>query len=76
MYREWKKIEFPRVLYTNLERKRPRGRPRMKWQDEMRKDARIAGGEEWQEKAYNEEEWKKLLRTAGIVTFCTWQWNE
>jgi hypothetical protein len=25
---------------------------------------RIVGGEEWQEKVYNREEWKKLLRTA------------
>jgi hypothetical protein len=53
-----------RVLYTNLETKRPRGRPRMRWQDEVRNDGRIAGGEEWQEKVYNREEWKKLLRTA------------
>jgi hypothetical protein len=28
------------------------------------KDGRIVGGEEWQEKVYNREEWKKLLRTA------------
>jgi hypothetical protein len=30
----------------------------------MRDDGRIVGGAEWQEKAYNREEWKKLLRTA------------
>jgi hypothetical protein len=39
------------VLYMNLET-RPSGR------------SRIDGGEEWQEKVYNREEWKKLLRTA------------
>jgi hypothetical protein len=27
-------------------------------------DGRTVGGEEWQEKVYNREEWKKLLRTA------------
>jgi hypothetical protein len=27
-------------------------------------DGRIVGGEGWQEKIYNREEWKKLLRTA------------
>jgi hypothetical protein len=48
----------------NLESKRPRGRPRNRWQDEVREDERIVGGEEWQEKVYNREEWKKLLRTA------------
>jgi len=30
----------------------------------MREDGRIVGGEGWQEKVYNIEEWKKLLRTA------------
>jgi hypothetical protein len=52
------------VLYMNLETKRLRGRPRNRWQDEVREDGRIVGGEEWQEKVYNREEWKKLLRTA------------
>jgi hypothetical protein len=30
----------------------------------VREDRRIIGGEEWQEKMYNREGWKKLLRTA------------
>jgi hypothetical protein len=30
-----------RVLYNNLETTRWRGRPRNRWQDEMRKDGRI-----------------------------------
>jgi hypothetical protein len=37
-------------LYINLESTRPRGRPRNRWQDEVRKDGRIVGGEEWREK--------------------------
>jgi hypothetical protein len=52
-----------RVLYMNLE-KRLRGRPRNRWQNEVREAGRIVGGEGWQEKLYNREEWKKLLRTA------------
>jgi hypothetical protein len=52
-----------RVLYMNLET-RLRGRPRNRWQDEVREDGRIVGGEEGQENVYNREEWKKLLRTA------------
>jgi len=40
------------------------GRPRNSWQDEVKEDGRIVGGEQWQEKVYNREEWKKLLRTA------------
>jgi hypothetical protein len=42
----------------------------------VRKDGRIVGGEEWQEKVNNREEWKKLLRTSGIVTFCRCLWRE
>jgi hypothetical protein len=53
-----------RVLYMNLETIRLRCRPRNRWQDEVREDGRIVGGEERQEKVYNREEWKKLLRMA------------
>jgi hypothetical protein len=52
------------VLYMNLEKTGPRGRPRNRWLNEVRGDGRIAGVEEWQEKVYDREEWKKLLRTA------------
>jgi hypothetical protein len=52
-----------RVLYMNLET-RPRGRPRNRWLDEVREDGRTVSGEEGQEKVYDREEWKKLLRTA------------
>jgi hypothetical protein len=48
----------------NLETTRLRGSPRNRWQDEVREDVKIVGGEGWQEKVYNREEWKKLLRTA------------
>jgi len=53
-----------RVLYINLETTRLRGRPRNRWQHEVREDGRIVGGEGWQEKVYNRQEWKKLLRMA------------
>jgi hypothetical protein len=47
-------IEFPkRVLYINLGTTRLRGRPRNRWQDEVREDGRIVGGEGWQEKVHN-----------------------
>ena len=53
-----------RELFTNLETTRLRGKPRSRWQDEMREDGRVVGGEGWQEQVHNKEEWKKLLRTA------------
>ena len=53
-----------RVLYMNFGTKRLRGRPKNRWHDEVREDGRIVGGEGWQEKVLNREEWKMLLRTA------------
>jgi hypothetical protein len=53
-----------RALYMNLETRRPRGRQRNRWTDEVREDGRVVGGEEWQKNVYDREEWKKLLRTA------------
>jgi hypothetical protein len=50
------------VLYMKLETTGLRGRPRNRWQNEVRKDDRIGGGEGWQEQVYTREEWKKLLR--------------
>jgi hypothetical protein len=35
-----------RILYVNLEPTRARGRPRSRWQDEVREDGRRVGGEE------------------------------
>jgi len=49
-----------RVLYMNLGTTRLRGRPRNRWQDEVREDGRIG----WQGKVHSGEEFKKLLRTA------------
>jgi hypothetical protein len=53
-----------RVLYMNFATTRLRGRPRNRRQDEVREDGRIIGGEGWEEKVHDREQWKKLLRTA------------
>jgi len=41
-----------RVLYMNLGPTGLKGGPRNRWQDEMREDGRIVGGEGWQEKVH------------------------
>ena len=43
-----------RVLYMNMGTTRLRGRPRNRWQDEVREDGRIIGGEGWGEKYITE----------------------
>jgi len=44
------------VLYMNLGTTRLRGRPRNRWQDGVRGDGRLVGGERWQENVHNREE--------------------
>ena len=56
---------FPKkLLNMNLETKRLRGRPRNRWQDEVREDGRLVGEKRWKERVHNREEWMKLLRKA------------
>jgi hypothetical protein len=59
-----RKQNSQKSITYELEATRPRGRPRNKWQDEVREVGRIVGREEWQEKLYNRGEGMKLLRTA------------
>jgi len=41
-----------KVLYMNLETVRLRSRPRNRWQDEVREDGRLVGGNGWKERVY------------------------
>ena len=51
-----------RVLCMNLGTTRLRGRPRNRWQDEVKEDERLVGGKGWKERVYNREEWKNILK--------------
>jgi hypothetical protein len=44
---EENRISPKKVLYMNLETTRPRGRPRNRWQDEVREDGRLVGRKGW-----------------------------
>jgi len=65
------------VLYMNLGTTSLRDRPRNRLQDEVREDGRIVGGEGLQEKVYNRQEWKKLLRMARnhCILHMPMEWN-
>jgi len=52
------------------------GRPRNRWQDEVKEDGRLVDGKWWQESLYSREEWKKLLRTARNCHILHMHWNE
>jgi hypothetical protein len=49
------------ALYMDLKTTRLRDRPSNRWQNGVKEDGRIVGGEGWKEKVYNREKWKKLL---------------
>jgi len=53
-----------KILHMNMEVTRLRGRPRNRWQDEVREGGKLDGGKGWKERVYNRKEWKKLLRMA------------
>jgi hypothetical protein len=54
-----------KVLYMNLKATRLTGRPRNRWQDKVREDGRLVGGKVREERVYNREEWKKILKMAS-----------
>jgi len=53
-----------KILHMNLKTMRLRGRPRNRWQDEVREDGRLVGGKGWKERVYKKEESKKPWRMA------------
>ena len=54
-----------RVLVRKLERKRPLGRPRRRWEDNMKMDLQEVGGvcEDWMELAEDRDRWRALVST-------------
>ena len=52
-----------RVLVGKPERKRPLGRPRRRWEDNIKMDLQEVGGdcEDWMELAQDRDSWRALL---------------
>ena len=53
-----------RVLLSEPGGKRPRGRPRLRWEDGVKVDAAKLGCRNWTVVALNREGWRKLLKKA------------
>ena len=52
------------VLVGNHEGKRPLGRPRRRWKDNIKMDFReVGGGGDWMELAQNRDRWWALVNT-------------
>ena len=53
-----------RVLVGKLEGKRPLGRPRRRWEDNIKMDLQEVGGVgDWMELAHDSDRWRALVNT-------------
>ena len=57
-------MEENRISKRVLGTTRLRGKPRNRWEDEVREVGNLVGEKGWKERVYNREEWKKLRRVA------------
>jgi hypothetical protein len=51
-------------LYRKLYATRQRGRPKMRWQDDVSMDLRKMGLNEWKDRARNREAWRHIVEEA------------
>jgi len=56
--------DVPRVLVGKPEGKRPFGRPRCRWEDNIKMDLReVGGGGDWMELVLDRDRWRALVNT-------------
>ena len=53
-----------KILEGKLEERRGRGRPRLRWRNDVEGDLRKLGVKRWRMKASNGEEWASFIREA------------
>jgi len=53
-----------KILKGKLEGRRSRGRPRLRWIDDVEDDLRKLGVKRWRAKALDREEWASIIREA------------
>ena len=55
-----------KVINVKFHNTRPVGKPRMRWEDVVRRDtSQILGITEWRRRAEDRKEWRRLLREAS-----------
>jgi hypothetical protein len=54
------------IFEEKLEGRRGRGRPRLRWINDVEEDLRMSGVKRWREKALDREEWAFIVREAKV----------
>jgi hypothetical protein len=55
-----------KIMTTQMEGTRKRGRPRKRWIDEVEEDLKIMGIRNWHAVAKDRQEWRKILSEAKV----------
>jgi hypothetical protein len=46
---------------------RPKGRPRLRWEDDVRNDLRKMGVKNWKQRVQERKQWKEIIEQAKTV---------
>jgi len=62
---------IPKKMYGKLYATRRRGRPKMRWLDDMSTDLRKMGINEWRDRARDRETWRRIVKRPRPTPGCS-----